>query len=149
MTTYSFLDVQCAISGPGGSIILGAGAGNADEGITIEYDEDRDTQTIGADGSAQHSLHASKAGKATVRLLKTSPTNAALSQMANLQFSSAALHGQNTLTLNDTARGDNVTGQLVAFTRHAPSTWAKDAGMNEWTFNIGVLDMLLGAGIAI
>jgi len=149
MGTYSFLDVQATLSGPGGSINLGNGAAAADEGITVEFDEDRDTMTTGADGTPMHSLHASKAGKMTVRLLKTSPVNAQLSQMAAVQFSSAALHGANTLTVNDTSRGDNVSGRQVAFAKHSPVTYAKDAGMNEWPFNIGVLDITLGAGIQI
>ena len=56
MATYSFLDVTAAIQGPGGSINLAAGAGSAEEGITIEAMEDKNIMTIGADGAGMHSL---------------------------------------------------------------------------------------------
>ena len=38
--TYSFLDVQCAVTGPGGQFSISEG-GIAEEGITIEYEGSR------------------------------------------------------------------------------------------------------------
>ena len=35
-STYSFLDVKASLVGPGGSISLGSGSGNAEEGISVE-----------------------------------------------------------------------------------------------------------------
>ena len=70
---YSFKNVQCAITGPGGSINLGDGSGATDEGITFSPTGEINTMTIGADGSGQHSLHGDRSGKVMVRLLKTSP----------------------------------------------------------------------------
>ncbi len=55
MGVYSFANVAAAIVGPGGSITLGNGAGPSEEGITISYTEDKNTMTIGADGSGMHS----------------------------------------------------------------------------------------------
>ena len=60
---YSFEDVQATLNGPGGSISLGAGAGNAQEGISFEFLDDKDGMLIGADGSVVHSLRASKAAR--------------------------------------------------------------------------------------
>ena len=74
---YSFEDVQATITGPGGTISLGAGAGNAQEGISVEFIDDKDNMLMGADGSGVHSLRASNAARILVRLLKTSPVNAA------------------------------------------------------------------------
>lgn len=145
--TYSFLNVHAAIVGIGGSFNIGAGAGNAEEGITIEQSEDLDNMTIGADGSPMHSLHADKSGKVSVRLLKTSPTNALLGAMLALQRTSAANHGQNTITIVDTARGDVVTCQNVAFAKVPTITYAKDGGIQEWNFNAGVIDVGLGGGL--
>jgi hypothetical protein len=142
--TYSFKDVQCAITGPGGVINLGAGAGPADEGITFESSGDIDTMTIGADGSGMHSLSADKSGRVIVRLLKTSPTNALLSLMYAFQTSSAAQHGQNTIALVDSNRGDAVTCRQVAFAKAPPLAYGKEAGILEWDFNAVQIDRALG-----
>jgi len=145
MSTYSFLNVNCSLVGPGGSINLGQGAGASEEGISIDPSEDIDTMTIGADGTSMHSLHANKSGSVVVRLLKTSPINQQLMLLYNYQTSSAANHGQNTITVSDSNLGDLVTCRNVAFKRSPVITYAKDAGFNEWTFNAGQIDRALGA----
>lgn len=143
--TYSFLDVQATLSGPGGSISLGAGAGAAEEGITVDMKEDKNDQKIGADGTVMNTLRASNAARITIRLLKTSPVNAQLSQLYNFQRASAGQWGQNVMVVSDVARGDIVTGGSIAFARQPSVTWAKDGNFNEWNFD-GVVDMLLGTG---
>ncbi len=145
MATYSFLDTQVAITGPGGSFSMGAGAGAAEEGITVEPTEEFDTMTIGADGQVMHSLHANKGGKVMVKLLKTSPTNSLLAAMLAFQRTSAANHGQNTITIVNTASGDSITCQQTAFAKVPTITYAKEGGMQEWAFNVGILDVGLGA----
>ena len=142
--TYSFLDVHAAIVGPGGAISLGSGAGNAEEGITIEPTGDINTMTIGADGSPMHSLHADKSGKVTIKLLKTSPVNAKLSNMYAFQTSSGATHGQNTLSISNSATGDIITCRSVAFEKAPSINYAKEGGMNEWAFSAGIIDRTLG-----
>lgn len=145
MSTYSFLNVNCSLVGPGGSVNVGAGAGTAEEGISVDPNGDIDSQTIAADGTAMHSLHADKSGTATVRLLKTSPINQQLMLLYVYQTSNAANHGQNTITLSDTNLGDLVTCRNVAFKRAPNLTYAKEAGLNEWVFNVGQIDRVLGA----
>ncbi|WGS52673.1 DUF3277 family protein [Paraburkholderia sp. D15] len=147
MTTYSFMNFNATLDGPGGVISLGAGAGVAEEGFTIEFSEDADTMKTGADGTPVHSLSASKAGKLTLRLMKTSPTNALLSAMYNFQRTSPANWGQNVFTATDTVRGDVYTCQLVAFTRFPKNDYAKEAGLIEWDFNAGIIDPSLAAGL--
>ncbi len=144
--TYSFLDINATLTGPGGSIALGAGAGAAEEGITIEPSGDIDAMMIGADGTGVHSLIANKSGKVTIRLLKTSPINQQLSLMVAFQRTSGATHGQNTLTIAGTTSGDIATCQQVAFAKIPTITYAKEAGMNEWEFNANIIDIGLGAG---
>lgn len=145
MATYSFINVQASLTGPGGALQLGYGAGVAEEGISVEMIEEKDLATVGADGSMMHSLRASDAARITVRLLKTSPQNAKLSNLYNFQKSSSAFWGQNVLVVSDTVRGDVLTGSEIAFLRQAPITYAKDAGMNEWLF-VGNIQMILGTG---
>lgn len=142
--TYSFLNVQATIVGPGGAIDLGNGAGAAEEGLTIEAAGDKSTMTIGADGSGMHSLHADKSGKITVRLLKTSPKNAALQAMYDLQTVDATLHGQNTLTVVNTAANDSIGCRGVAFNKAPSITYAKEGAMMEWSFDAIAIDRLLG-----
>jgi hypothetical protein len=145
MSTFSFSDVSATLLGPGGTISLGNGAGTADEGITVEMIDDKDTMTTGADGTIMHSLHASKAARFTVRILKTAPTNAQLSLLYQTQSANSALWGKNTLAVSDVVRGDVIAGTDIAFVRHAPITYAKDANVNEWLFQ-GSVTQLLGSG---
>ena len=146
MATYSFLDVNASIAGPGGSFQIGSGAGAAEEGITVADTEDRNTMTIGADGEGMHSLHAGKSGNVAVRLLKTSPVNAQLEALFNLQAQSSASWGQNVITINDVARGDVITCRGVAFTKRPDIVYAKQGNTNEWMFQAIKIDRVLGTG---
>ena len=143
--TYSFQDVNCAIVGPGGAFSLGSGAGAAEEGITFTPTEEINTMQIGADGIGQHSLHANRSGTVTVRLLRTSPVNALLSALYAFQTASSSAHGQNTISLVDSQRGDSVTASQVAFGRVPDLTFAKAAGTVEWIFHAIRIDRFLGA----
>ena len=144
---YSFLNVSCTITGPGGvAVNLAAGAAASEEGITIEQVNDKDVMTIGADGKGQHSLIADDSCTATVRLLKTSPQNQALQIMYDLQSSSSALWGSNVITVVDSARNDYTVIQAAAFKKQATLTYAKEAGIMEWVFNGISRTTVLGAG---
>lgn len=147
MSTYSFLDCNAAISGPGGSINLASGAGAAEEGVTIVALEDKNIMQIGAGGEGQHSLVAGEASTVTVNLLKTSPINALLQQMYNYQTSSSVLHGKNTMVVTDFGRGDVITLSKVAFKKAPDITYAKEAGMNAWTFDAIYTNRVLGIGV--
>lgn len=144
--TYSFLNVNATLAGPGGVLNLGAGAAAAEEGVTVEATEDKNVMTIGADGKGQHSLVANDASTVTVRLLKTSPVNQALMIMYNLQSASSALWGTNVFTLTDSGRGDYIVCQSVAFKKRVPLTYAKEAGINEWVFDAIATNVVLGSG---
>lgn len=144
MATYAFNDVVATISGPTGSANLAYGAATSDEGISFEAAGDKNTMSIGADGSVQHSLHADKSGRVVVRLQKTSPINALLHQMYDIQTTSASLHGQNTIVCQQKASGDVTTARQVAFKRKPPLSYQKEAGTIEWEFDAGMLDTVLG-----
>jgi len=146
MSAYSFQNIQCALAGPGGVLNLGAGAAVAEEGIGIEAVEDKNVMTIGADGLGQHSLVAGEAATVTIRLLKTSPLNSGLMIMYNLQRSSSALWGLNTITVVDSARKDYHALQQVAFKKKPAIVYDKSGPMNEWTFDCVVANSILGTG---
>jgi len=144
--TYSFLDVMCVMTGPGGVVNMGGNSGVSKEGITIEATEDIGTTTYGAGGEWMHSLHAARPAKAMVRILKTSPINALLSTLFALQTSTASLFGQNQILVSDIGRGDIVTCFGVRFGQFPSITWAEDANMNEWSFIVGRVNWNLGDG---
>ena len=145
MAAYSFLNVNAAIVGPGGALNVGAGASVPEEGITIEGAEDKNIMTIGADGKGQHSLIASDAATITLRLLKTSPLNAGLMIMYDLQTVSSVLHGINVITVSDPVRGDITVARGCAFKKRPTLTYAKEGGMMEWTFDAISVNTVLGA----
>jgi len=144
MAAYAFNDVVATISGPTGSANLAFGAGAADEGIEFEMTGDKNTMQTGADGSVQHSLHAEKSGRVMLRYLKTSPVNAILHQMYDLQTQSASLHGQNMIVCQQKAAGDVSTARQVAFKRKPRLVYAKEAGLIEWELDAGMIDTVLG-----
>lgn len=146
MSSYSFMDVVAAISGVGGSINLGYGSGSAEEGITIEPAEDKNVMTIGADGSGMHSLVANESSTVTVRLLKSSPVNAQLQTMYNVQTQSSLGHGKNTINVRDVVRGDSITLTGVAFKKRPAINYAKEGGTVEWTFDAIKTAQILGVG---
>lgn len=148
MSTYSFLDVQAALVGPGGSFQLGSGIGAAKEGISTGMEEDKNATLTGADGQIAQSLHAGNTGTITVRLLKTSPVNRQLSLLYNAQRVSSQLWGKNTITVSDVARGDLVVGTQMAFVKFPDLTWAEDANLVEWVFR-GIVIEQLGDGNAV
>jgi hypothetical protein len=144
MSTYSFQDVQATLVGPTGIINLGYGAAVADEGISIDMAGDKNTMLIGADGEGMHSLHSDKSGMVTVRLLKTSPTNAKLMAMYDAQTLSSALHGQNLITVTNPSSGDITTARSCAFKKKPSLNYKKDGDVIEWVFDSIKIDSLLG-----
>ncbi len=146
MATYSFQDVTAAIVGVGGSINLASGAGVADEGITIEAAEEKNIMTIGAGGDGMHSLVANESATVTIRLLKTSPVNAQLQLMYNLQTKSSLTHGKNVITVRDVVRGDMIALTNVAFKKRPSVTYSKEGGLMEWAFDAIRTTQILGVG---
>ena len=157
---YSFMDVLATMSGPGVQMmglntsqfgtnpgeIAGPDAASAEEGITIALGEETNTQTIGADGSVMNSLHASRAGTCTVRLLKISPQNSALMKIYNYQRVQSSRWGQNTIVIQDRSRGDKYTLLGCAFVRFPTNAYAKVGNTIEWEFHVSIVDPNLGPG---
>jgi hypothetical protein len=144
LQTYSFVNVVAALVGPGApGIPIGSDAGSADEGITVEYEEDKNQMTGGSDGSVMHVLRAGNRGHITIRLLLTSPVNGLLMLAYNFQKQSSNLWGVNTLTISDIARGDLVNAQQVAFKKGAGTTYSKDGQLREWPFDVGQLEQIM------
>lgn len=142
-SVYSFLDVDLTLTGPYGIVELGAGNGNAQEGITIERSNDKANMTIGADGSGMHNLQGDNSGKITVRLLKTSAKNKQLSIAYNVETVSSSLYGQGVAVFRNTHTGETHTASGVGVVRFPTSANANDGGVNEWVFNAIEIDSFL------
>lgn len=143
-STYSFQDVKANLVGPTGLIDFSAGAGIAAEGITIAMANDKNTMTIGADGTGMHNLKGDKSGQITVRVLKTAALNAKLNAAYNAQTVTSALHGGNVITVLNPVSGDTTTARGCAFKRAPQLVYAAEGAMNEWVFDCIRIDTLLG-----
>lgn len=146
MAAYSFKDTSFFIAGPGLAANVGAGSAVAEEGIDFEAVEDKNVMTIGADGKGQHSLIASDAAVATLRLLKTSPLNAVLMAAYDLQSSSSALWGRNVMSLSNSGLGDVTAATQAAFKKKPKIMYKKEGEMMEWTFDCVAAQSVLGTG---
>lgn len=145
MGVYSFINVQASLVGPGGNVNLGFGSASSEEGIKVSMVEEKGDTKVGADGAIMQSLRASNLGRITVSLLKTSLTNALLSNMYNAQKTLSALWGNNVIRVSDTARGDVVLGTSIAFIKLPDVTYGKDGDMMTWEFT-GNVEEQLGTG---
>lgn len=140
---YSFIGTSFSIVGPGTSLIV---TGVAREGYTIAMDGDKSTGQVGADGSYMHSLMASQSGKITVRALKTSAINRALNTLYRYQTGSPALHGQNVFSIKHNWIGDVISATGGAIIRHPNIVYDMEGPVNEWVFQFGYIDIVLGDG---
>lgn len=141
-SVYSFLDVHCTIASVAGVIDVGSGNGNAQEGITIQRNNDKATMTIGADGSGMHNLMGDKSGRITIRLLKTSPTNKRLTVLYNAETLSSNVYGQGVITVTNSHTGETHTATGVGIARFPDSNNATEGGIQEWVFNCIEIDSL-------
>lgn len=146
MSSYSFRNVVASISGFGGVIALGNGSGVAEEGISVVPVGDKNTMTLGADGSGMHSMVVDDASTVTVRLLKTSPVNFLLQAMMAQQSVSGVGWGENTITVSDVQRGDVITCFQCAFKKAPDLNFAKEGGIVEWAFDAVKTIRVLGVG---
>jgi hypothetical protein len=144
--TYAFADVSAQISGPGAQAftISGPDTAAAEEGITITWGEEMNTQSIGADGSVMNSMHSSMAGTCNIRLQKISPVNAMLSHLINVQRLSSALWARNIITIRDVARNDLYTLLGCAWVRFPVNSYAKVGNVLDYELHVPQVDPNLG-----
>jgi hypothetical protein len=142
---YSFKDVRVTFKSPYGDVRLGmadqgGGIGVADEGLSFEKAEERNTMQVGVNGIPIHFLHSSTAGIVRIRLLKTSKANGQLMDLFKRLRNSGDRWADNSLSLEDKVRGDKVVVSEVAFSGEPTLVFGKAGGMNEWTFHAGVME---------
>jgi hypothetical protein len=146
MATYSFLDVNVAITDPAGSFSISPGGGIAEEGITIAMEGDKTAIVWGCDGTPMTSLHAAQGGIVSIRLQKTSPTNSLMSSLYNQTTNSSANCGNSTITVRNPTRGDTIVCLGCSIRKFPDNVNAKEGGMNDWVFMAGIISPVLGDG---
>lgn len=147
--TYSFADNYANLTGPGCSAQLAAATGAADEGVSVEFTEESNRVTTGADGAGFNTLVTISRARILARFLKTSPTNSILQQAYAYQRTSSLFWGQNIFVLTNPVLGDAVTAQGVAFTRLPRNSWGKEGPMLEWEFDAITCTMKIGSGVTV
>ena len=143
--TYAFADVAATYSGAFG-IIDFTDCGTTDEGISIEFAEDKGSIQYGADGGWMQSLHAAQGGTVTVRVFKTSPINSTLSRAYNYETSSSAYYGRGVFTIRNPQTGDIFHCTGCGFRKFPTNGNSKEGAAHEWVFNAGYIDPRLGDG---
>lgn len=145
MSTYAFTDTAVSLVGLGAVLQLGSGNGVAEEGITIKREGDKNKMTLGADGTGMHSLVAASAGTIEITLLKTSPSNAALMELYNVQRVTAALWGSNVITITQSGLGDLHVCTQCAFKKAPDIGYAVEGKTVTWVFDSVLINNKLGA----
>lgn len=136
LPTYSFGDVYGSITGPGGTVAFGNGNGTAEEGIEFEPTGEMNKMLMGTGGQGMHSLTMDDSGRARIHCMKNSPINAQLDQLYKYQKTSSAFWGQNVITMTNPVSGDQYTCTGTAFTKRPTNTFAKDANILTWEFDV-------------
>lgn len=122
--TFNLKKVACIL---GGNIITGFADGDA---ISIEYDEDHWSLTVGADGEGVRSKSNNLAATITIRLLQSSPANEILQNFWNAD--KIADNGVFPLMIKDNS-GNSVHVAAQAWVqKQAPAKYAKEAAEREW-----------------
>jgi hypothetical protein len=141
--SYTFLDVNASIQGPGGNFSLSS-AGLSDEGLTLSQASDKNTMMVGAAGDGMHSLRASTAARVTVSLLKTGTGNAQMNALYRHQSVSSAYWGQNTITITNAVTGDSIVLTGCAFVKQTDLGYKAEGGLNVWAFDCIASEQILG-----
>lgn len=144
---YTFLNAIAGYTDSLGNMLdFSAGNGVAEEGMTIEWDEDKVSITRGADGDWMYNLHAASGGIFTIRALRTSPLNYYLSNIYTKTTAGGATVGTGIITGGDVQRGESFNCVGCQIRRHSAFTSAKEGPGLEWVFLVGKLSAKLGIG---
>lgn len=134
--TYDPKSVQLIV---GGAIIGGFAA---DEFIDVEFDVDAYTKYVGCGGEVARIKSTNRAGKITVRLMQSSPSNDELSLLAELD--AFANSGAVPFLLRE-KNGSTLFSAVFCWVRKLPKTsWRKEVEMREWTLDTSGMIAFVG-----
>lgn len=115
--------------------------------IVAERTDDLNMMTPGAQGDTAITMKRNENGTVTITLLQTSPTNAYLSQIANIDRQSG--QGVVSLAIKDHESGTTAGASTAKLQKHANIEYSNEATTREWVFLCPVLVMLEEAYTAL
>lgn len=138
MARFSEYDPDQVIVSVGGADIEGFAPGNF---VTIAMDNDAFNMTVGTQGDVTRSRLTNKAGKITVRLMQTSPSNDLLSTIHNLDQVTPNGGGVFAVAVRDSATGRAFWNGASAWIVKAPDVQfdAQDTP-REWVIQVAKLE---------
>ena len=116
--------------------------GLADDFIEAERHEDAFSLQIGADGEAARSRNRNKSGTVKLKLLQASVSNDALSGLAALDAAGGV--GSGPLMVKDLNGTTLLLAPVAWIKKLANTTYGKEHGHREWTFETGELTLFVG-----
>jgi hypothetical protein len=128
----SFAGIQLTAIGP-------------DTFIAAARNEEGWTPTVGAGGEVARTRNRNTMGRVTVTLLQTSPENAQLSAIAQLDAQTG--EGIGALFIKDRIGQTVVHADQAWIVKKPDVTRAKVAGVTEWLFECGSLDTFSGGNV--
>ena len=141
--TTSFLAVDLTYSSPlSGQFNLGAGAGNAEEGIVIEPVMPRAETTWGADGGFIHAIKAARGAKITLSYLQNGSVLVRLNNVLLAELASPTLAGNGVITLRDRANGLNLSMLGVVFSEEPTTTYNNGATILQYVLMAGKISTI-------
>jgi hypothetical protein len=129
-----------------GPIVLDVcnGLSPGDDVIELEREEDAVHTEVGADGKMVVSLNTNKSGTITVKCSQTSPNNAKLLAIADLQAGGPATFVPCSVGFQDPNRQDVAGGMAGVIVKLPKMVRGVNASQNDWKIKVEDLSMILG-----
>ena len=117
--------------------------------INAEYNEDLYALKVGADGEATRSRNNNNSGRVTLTLLATSPSNAALSSLFNLDLFTPGAVGTGPLLIKDRSGSTIVSAETAWIVKPPAMEFAREASEREWILETDNLLFFAGSNSTI
>lgn len=140
MATYQY-DPMRVVASWGEILLTGFADGSM---ISVEYDEDAVTKTVGSQGDGTFTVNANRGGRATFNLLQGSPVNDLLSAACASNRPRGAALVTRTFTLVDLNGTTLVTMPISVIAKVAGTEFAKDQSPRSWV--IDTTEMVMHTG---
>jgi hypothetical protein len=112
--------------------------------VSIEYDEDAFTKTIGIDGESCRAKAHNKGAKVTITLMQSSASNDYLSALFNADNLSTSGDGILPLAIKDFTGNTSLIAETAWIMKLPTTTFAREVEMREWTFDTDSLEGIIG-----
>jgi hypothetical protein len=114
------------------------------EFCTVEYETDAFSDVCGTDGEVTRSKSNDRRATVTLRLMQTSPSNALLSALFNLDANSPGGAGVGPFLLANGLTGTKLAGEKCWIAKPPPSKWDRTPTEREWKVRVASLGGLEG-----